>query len=55
MTLKKEYSREKILWKINCRPDEIDAESFAMMKQHGLFLAFIGLEDGTDDGLVKLR
>ncbi len=46
---------DKIMWKINCRPDEIDAECFAMMKQHGLFLAFIGLEDGTDEGLARLN
>ncbi|MCK7538267.1 MAG: hypothetical protein MZV63_48595 [Marinilabiliales bacterium] len=26
-----------------------------MMKQHGLFLAFIGLEDGTDEGLARLN
>ena len=46
---------EKIMWKINCRPDEIDEESFAMMKHHGLFLVFIGLEDGTDKGLARLN
>jgi radical SAM superfamily enzyme YgiQ (UPF0313 family) len=46
---------EKIMWKINCRPDEIEEESFAMMKHHGLFLVFIGLEDGTDEGLARLN
>ena len=46
---------EKIMWKINCRPDEIDAESFAMMKRHGLSLVFIGLEEGTDEGLARLN
>jgi len=46
---------DKIMWKINCRPDEIDAECFAMMKRHGLFLVFIGLEDGTDEGLARLN
>lgn len=45
----------KILWKINCRPDEIDADIFGMMKRHGLFLVFIGLEDGTDAGLTRLN
>jgi len=45
----------KILWKINCRPNEIDEDVFAMMKQHGLFLVFIGLEDGTDEGLLRLN
>jgi len=46
---------ERILWKINCRPDEADAETFALMKRHGLFLVFIGLEDGTDEGLARLN
>ena len=45
----------KILWKINCRPDEIDEESFSMMKRHGLFLVFLGIEDGTDSGLKVLN
>ncbi len=45
----------KIIWKINCRPDEIDRDTFRLMKQHGLFLVFIGLEDGTDEGLVRLN
>lgn len=42
---------DKILWKINCRPDEIDAELFALMKDSGLFLVYLGIEHGTDDGL----
>jgi len=45
----------KILWKINCRPDEIEEETFRMMKHNGLFLVFIGIEDGTDNGLKKLN
>ena len=45
----------KIMWKINCRPDEIDNESFTMMKNHGLFLVFLGIEDGTDNGLKRLN
>jgi anaerobic magnesium-protoporphyrin IX monomethyl ester cyclase len=46
---------QKIIWKINCRPDEIDNDRFAMMKKHGLFLVFVGLEDGTDLGLKRLN
>ncbi len=45
----------KVIWKINCRPDEIDRDTFLFMKKHGLFLVFIGLEDGTDEGLVRLN
>ena len=44
----------KILWKINCRPDEVHLESFELMRQHGLFRVFIGIEDGTDSGLIKM-
>lgn len=43
-------SRE-VLWKINCRPDEIEPETFARMKAHGLFLVYLGIESGTDEGL----
>jgi radical SAM superfamily enzyme YgiQ (UPF0313 family) len=46
---------DKVMWKINCRPDEIEPEAFSMMKKHGLFLVFIGLEDGTDEGLRRLN
>ena len=45
----------KILWKINCRPDEVDEESFRLMKRHGLFLIFLGIEDGTDSGLKRMK
>ncbi len=45
----------KILWKINCRPDEIDEVIFRMMKDHGLYQVFLGIEDGTDEGLRKMN
>lgn len=53
--LKSRGLSDKIMWKINCRPDEIEEKSFAMMKNNGLFLVFIGIEDGTDAGLKKLN
>jgi anaerobic magnesium-protoporphyrin IX monomethyl ester cyclase len=53
--LKRKELINKIMWKINCRPDEIDQDSFALMKDHGLFLAFLGIEDGTDSGLKRLN
>jgi hypothetical protein len=46
---------DKIMWKINCRPDEVDYDSFSLMKNHGLFLVFLGIDDGTDTGLVRLN
>jgi radical SAM superfamily enzyme YgiQ (UPF0313 family) len=46
---------DKIIWKINCRPDEIDEKNFKLMKENGLFHVFIGIEDGTEEGLKKLN
>jgi len=45
---------EKIIWKINCRPDEVDEKRFSYMKKYGLFNVFLGIEDGTNEGLKKL-
>lgn len=42
---------DKILWKANCRPDEIDREMFLFLKEHGLFLVYLGIESGTESGL----
>ncbi len=53
--LGKSQLKDKILWKINCRPDDVEEESFAMMKKNGLFLVFLGLEDGSDHGLKRLN
>jgi len=41
----------KIMWKINCRPDEIEKDLFELMRNSGLFLVYLGIEAGTDDGL----
>ena len=49
------YLAGKIMWKINCRPDEIDRESFELMRQHGLFRVYLGIEDGTDSGLKAMN
>jgi len=53
--LKKRGLHDKIMWKINCRPDEIDAGTLELSRQSGLYLVFIGLEDGTDEGLTRLN
>jgi anaerobic magnesium-protoporphyrin IX monomethyl ester cyclase len=45
----------KILWKINCRADEVDEDLFSLMKSNGLYMVFIGIDDGTDDGLKNLN
>jgi anaerobic magnesium-protoporphyrin IX monomethyl ester cyclase len=45
----------KVIWKINCRADAVDEELFAEMKGAGLFLVYMGLESGTDEGLDTLN
>jgi anaerobic magnesium-protoporphyrin IX monomethyl ester cyclase len=45
----------KILWKINCRADEVEEELFDLMKNNGLYMVFIGIDDGTDAGLRSLN
>ena len=49
--LNKRGLSEKVLWKINCRPDEVEPDGFKLMKNSGLFLVYLGIESGTDDGL----
>jgi radical SAM superfamily enzyme YgiQ (UPF0313 family) len=45
----------KVMWKINCRTDEIHSESLNRMKDHGLFLIYLGIESGTDEGLRQMN
>lgn len=54
LLVKKDLARN-ILWKINCRPDEIDKNLFEKMKQVGLFLVYLGIENGTDEGLELMN
>lgn len=42
----------EILWKINCRPDEVDYDLFNKMRKYGLFLVYLGIETGTDQSLI---
>ncbi len=55
----REISRRKldkrIIWKINCRPDDVEYDTFMMMMSHGLSLVFLGIEDGTNHGLTILN
>ena len=45
----------KVIWKINCRADAVDAELLARMRDAGLFLVYMGLESGTEEGLRTLN
>jgi anaerobic magnesium-protoporphyrin IX monomethyl ester cyclase len=53
--LKRAGLKDEVLWKISCRPDEVDEKSFKLMKEHGLSFVFLGIEDGTNEGLRKLN
>lgn len=44
----------RILWKINCRADAVEAELFAEMRDAGLYLVYMGLESGSEAGLDVL-
>jgi len=46
---------KKVIWKIACRPDEIEEDTFLLMKINGLFQVFLGIEDGTNVGLRRLN
>jgi len=50
--LKKKKIADKILWRISCRVDEIDAELLKRMMETGLMSVYIGIESGNDQGLM---
>lgn len=45
----------RIIWKINARADSVDSALFAEMCDAGMHLVYMGLESGSDEGLVTLN
>jgi radical SAM superfamily enzyme YgiQ (UPF0313 family) len=45
----------RVVWKINCRADAVDEQLFTEMKSAGLYVVYMGLESGTDEGLKTLH
>jgi radical SAM superfamily enzyme YgiQ (UPF0313 family) len=45
----------RVAWKINCRADAVDRELFARMHEAGLYMVYMGLESGTEEGLKTLH
>lgn len=43
------------IWKINCRADAVDPELFVAMRDAGLYLVYMGLESGAEEGLDTLN
>lgn len=45
----------KAIWKMNCRADAVDEALFDEMRAAGLYLVYMGLESGDEDGLRTLN
>jgi anaerobic magnesium-protoporphyrin IX monomethyl ester cyclase len=45
----------RIIFKINCRADAVDAELLSRMRDAGLYLVYMGLESGSEEGLTTLH
>jgi radical SAM superfamily enzyme YgiQ (UPF0313 family) len=45
----------RVAWKINCRADAVEPQLFAEMREAGLYMAYMGLESGTEEGLKALH
>jgi radical SAM superfamily enzyme YgiQ (UPF0313 family) len=46
---------ERCIWKISCRAEYIEPETFSMMRDAGLYLVYMGLESGSAEGLEVLN
>jgi len=45
----------RIIWKINARADAVDPVLFAEMRDAGMYMVYMGLESGSEEGLVTLN
>ena len=46
---------ERVLWKISCRAEYVEPELFAKLRDAGLFLVYMGIESGVEEGLKVLH
>jgi hypothetical protein len=46
---------KKVIWKMNCRADAVDRDLFIRMRDAGLYLVYMGLESGNEQGLETLH
>ena len=53
--LEQRHIHDSVLWKISCRPDEIDESIFLTLREHGLSAVYLGIESGTDEGLRAMN
>ena len=45
----------RVAWKINCRADAVNHDLFIKMHEAGLYMVYMGLESGTEEGLRTLH
>jgi radical SAM superfamily enzyme YgiQ (UPF0313 family) len=45
----------RAIWKMNCRADVVEPELFTAMREAGLYVVYMGLESGTEEGLKTLH
>jgi radical SAM superfamily enzyme YgiQ (UPF0313 family) len=45
----------RVVWKISCRAEYVEHDLFAMLRDAGLFLVYMGIESGTEQGLEVLN
>jgi anaerobic magnesium-protoporphyrin IX monomethyl ester cyclase len=53
--LKKADLVGRILFKLNCRADAVEPELFGELRDAGLFIVYMGLESGSEEGLETLN
>jgi anaerobic magnesium-protoporphyrin IX monomethyl ester cyclase len=46
---------ERTVWKISCRGEYVEPELFLSLRKAGLFLVYMGIESGVDQGLKILH
>ena len=46
---------DRVLWKISCRAEYVEHELFEKLRDAGLFLVYMGIESGTEQGLQVLN
>ncbi|MCE8424089.1 MAG: radical SAM protein [Candidatus Methanoperedens sp.] len=55
LELNKKGLADQILWRISCRCDEVDAEMINMLKEVGLAFIYLGIESGSNQGLITFN
>ena len=53
--LEKERLSDKILWKANCRSNDVETELFLKLTQAGLYMTYLGIESGNPTGLKLMN